>query len=318
MAAHHRGNPGMGFGGPRYPGTFLLALREAFTRLNWQPRRWLGAAVDCVDVEGREQMLALENLYRRVRPLERGTWTDALAEFLAQIPHEALVNPPASLGEVADRILVRLGPPFTPGDPDVDIWSRRIAGSQIVATLVIDYPSSMSYVTEQMIADSGQEGEYWLHRALENLRNQTPADCLTEVHSESGLLQSEVGDAYDSSRALLLEHLLPDRADDGCFVAVPGRDHLLVLPVRAQSLSFLPWLRSIAMRTHRNLPYPISAEIFWVRKDAWHHFAIELEGERAMVNPPQEFLEVLQRIAPDLPTEGPDEDTHGEPEAPLT
>src|SRR5260370_30737667 len=44
-------NPGTGFGGPRYPGTFLLALREAFARLNWQTRRWLGDAVECTRSE---------------------------------------------------------------------------------------------------------------------------------------------------------------------------------------------------------------------------------------------------------------------------
>src|SRR5262249_53979650 len=138
-----------------------------------------------------------------------------------------------------------------------------------------------------------------------NLRTGTPQGALTEAHAESGLLHSEVGDAYDSSRALILDHLLPESAADGCFVAVPGRDHLLVLPVRADSLSFLPWLRSIAIRTHKTLPYPISAEVFWVRAGQWLHFPIEVQGDKAMVNPPDEFIEVLNRIAPDLPEEGP-------------
>ena len=312
MQSQRRSNPGHGFGGPRYPGTFLLALREAFARANWQTRRWLGDAVECTDAAGREQMLALENLYRRVKPMNRSGWVDALAEFLTQIPDEALVNPPASLQEVAERVLVRLGPPFTNQDPALDVWSQRIAGSFIVATLVVDYPNSMSYVTRQMIADSGQDGEHWLARALQNLRERTPAGCLTEVHAESGLLQTEVGDAYDSSRALILDHVLSAPAPDGCFVALPGRDHLLVLPVCTQALTFLPWLRSIAIRTHRNLPYPISAEVFWVLHNQWHHFPIEVQGEKALVNPPEEFLEVLQRIAPNLPEEGPADPGEGE------
>src|ERR1700694_5943713 len=102
MPPRSRSNPGTGFGGQRYPGTFLLALREAFARVNWQTQRWLGDAVECTDTQGREQVLALENLYRRVRPVERGTWPDVLADFLAQIPDEALVNPPGSLAEVVD------------------------------------------------------------------------------------------------------------------------------------------------------------------------------------------------------------------------
>jgi hypothetical protein len=251
MPAPNRRNPGHGFGGPRYPGTFLLALREAFGRVNWQPRRWLGDAVECADGTGREQVLALENLYRRVRAVERTTWPEALAEFLAQLPDEALEDAPANLDDVAERILVRLGPPFSPKSSPVDVWSQTVADSLVVATLVVDYPNSMSYVTSAMIAESGKDGAYWYERALENLRKSTPAGCLVEVHAESGLLQCEVGDAYDSSRALILDDLLPAHADDGYFVAVPGRDHLLVLGVAAPTLAFLPWLRSVAIRTHR-------------------------------------------------------------------
>jgi hypothetical protein len=162
----------------------------------------------------------------------------------------------------------------------------------------------MAYVTSRLIAESGQPGEYWLERAVQNLRSQTRDGAFAEVHPESGLLQSEVGDAYDSSRALILDQLLPGHEGEGFFVAVPGRDHLLVLPVSGPALSFLPWLRSVATRTQRNLPYPISGEVFWVRRGAWYHFAIEVQGEKALVNPPPEFLEVLERIAPNLPEEG--------------
>src|SRR4051812_47808905 len=121
MASQLRSNPGHGFGGPRYPGTFLLALREAFGRINWQARRWLGDAVEGTGANGRGQRLALETLSRRVRPVERGTWPDVLVESLAQIPDEALVNPPTDLAEVSDRVLVRLGPPFATHSPPADV-----------------------------------------------------------------------------------------------------------------------------------------------------------------------------------------------------
>jgi hypothetical protein len=51
------------------------------------------------------------------------------------------------------------------------------------------------------------------------------------------------------------------------------------------------------------MPYPISAEVFWVRQGRWHPFVIELQGDKAMVSPPDAFVEVLRRIAPDLPEE---------------
>ena len=303
MALSKRTNPGHGFGGQRFPGTFLLALREAFDRLGWQTRRWLGDAVECTDAKGREQVLALENLYRRVRPVDRSTWPDALAEFLAQVPDEALVDPPEAMVAVAERVRIRLGRPLAPQDSELEIWSQRLTGTGLVATLVIDYPNSMSYVTTRMISESGQEGKYWVERATQNLRTITPPGCLTEAHAESGLLHCEIGDAYDASRALILDHLKPGHEENGFFVAIPGRDHLLVLPVSSGALAVLPWLHNVATCTHRNLPYPISPEVYWIRGGRWHHFPLELQGDKATVNPPPEFVEVLQRIAPDLPEE---------------
>src|SRR5437660_1221143 len=111
MSRRSRSHPGLGSPPPRYPGTFLLAFREAAASLKWQVRRWRGAVVECVDDRGREQVVGLENLYRRARREERSTWPELIAAFLGSVPTEQLDHPPASLAEVADRLLVRLGPP---------------------------------------------------------------------------------------------------------------------------------------------------------------------------------------------------------------
>lgn len=297
MPRWDRNNPDHGPRATRYPGSFLLAVAEALALLQWQPRRWLRSAVACVDVEGNEQLIGLENLYRRLRREERAGWAALLADLLGVAPRDGLTEPPTDLAEVADRLLVRLSPPFTQQGDESDIWSRRLAGKLIVATLVIDSPHSMSYVTEKLLADSGRSADDWFARALANLRAQTPADCLNAVHEESGLLQSEVGDAYDASRALLLDELLPGHERDGFFVALPGRDHLLVLPVSARGLAFAPWLRAIAAKTHRDLPYPICGELFWVRGGVWHPFPIDVQGPHVRLDPPPEFLDVLERLS---------------------
>jgi hypothetical protein len=298
MPSLSRRNPGFGQGGPRYPGTFLLALREAFERLGWKGKLWLGHAVECIDPQGREQVLGLENLFRRVRPQDRARWPELLAEYLTSVPSEALAELPGDLGDVAGRLMVRLGPPLTAPTPEAEIWSHSIVEHHLMATLVIDHANSMSYVSAQKVAESGHAGTYWLDTALRNLQQSTPATCLVEVQDESGLLQSEVGDAYDSSRALILDHLLPGHDAHGFFVALPGRDHLLILPVSAKTIAFLPWLRTVAAKTFRSLPYAISPELFWVRQGDWHHFPIDVKGEQVLVNPPQAFLDVLDEIAP--------------------
>src|SRR5437879_1995894 len=123
MGHRDRYNPGWGFGGPRYPGTFLLALRQALTALSWQSRRWLPAAVECVDAEGHEQLLGLETLFRRIRRTERDSWPGLLTELLGSVTREAL-SVPADLNEVADRLRIRLCPPFALQEQDSDVWCQ--------------------------------------------------------------------------------------------------------------------------------------------------------------------------------------------------
>ncbi len=166
----------------------------------------------------------------------------------------------------------------------------------------------MFYVTEELVRGSGQEGTAWFERALLNLRAQTPPECLAVVHEESGLRQCAVGDAYDAARALLLDATLPEAAADGFFVAVPGRDELLVLPVTRKALGFLPLLKMIAEKDHKKAPYAISDEIFWIQNGRWHVFGVELGGERVQVRPPQEFVPVFERLAPDAEEEPPEDD----------
>jgi hypothetical protein len=290
-----RSNPGHGSTPPRYPGSFLLAVREALAEAGWQARRWLGMAVECLDQDGREQVLGLENLYRRLRREDRGQWPQLVLEMLRSVPAET--GETLALAEAAERILVRVGPPLGPvGDPDKEVWFQPLAGKHLGVTLVIDYPNTMSYVTHGQIAASGQDGPAWLERGLANLRQRTPAGAARIAHEESGLWQCEVGDAYDSSRALILDALLPEHRENGWLIAVPGRDQLLVLPVVKRSLEYVAWLRMIAAKAHQTVPYPISAEVYWVHEGAWRLFSIDLHGEKVMVTPPPEFEEVLRRL----------------------
>jgi hypothetical protein len=113
------------------------------------------------------------------------------------------------------------------------------------------------------------------------------------------MLSCTVADAYDSSRALLLDTLLPSPCADGYFVALPGRDQLMVLPVGIEGLSAVHLLKVLADKTYRTTPYAITNEVFWVRQGAWLVFPIDVEGEKVTVQPPDEFVEVLKRLIPE-------------------
>jgi hypothetical protein len=299
MPSRHRSDPGLNSGRPKYPGTFLLAFREAVARLNWQISRWLGHAVACLDTEGQEHLVGLENLYRRARREDRAAWPELISTFLTSVDFKQFENPPEDLASVADRLMVRLGSPMSGRSEALPIWAQPLAGTGFGINLVVDYPQSMFYVTEKMVADSGRPGDEWVQRALANLAAQTPAECFQVVHEESGLRLCAVGDAYDSSRALLLDALLPETRADGFFVALPGRDELLVLPVTAAALNHVPLLQHLAEKNFKIAPYAISDQVFWIQEGVWHPFPIALHEDRIIVQPPPEFLAVLKRLAPE-------------------
>jgi hypothetical protein len=311
MPRSNRNNPGAGSGSPKYPGTFLLAFREAVAELGWQIRRWLGDAVECVDADGEEHIVGLENLFRRARREDRQSWPALISDFLSTVraAEKNLGDAPVELAQVADRLLVRLGPPFSGLRDESRVWSQTLPGTDLHVNLVIDQPETMTYVTEPMIADSGRPGSAWLEQALSNLRARTPDDCFEQVHEESGLLLCCVGDAYDSSRALLVESVRTGEHPAGFLVAVPSRDELLVLPVEAQALPHLHLLKVLADKNYHSAPYPISNEVYWIHRGSWRRFPIEMRQDKVVIQPPEDFVALLNQVIPENESDAADEST---------
>jgi hypothetical protein len=273
----------------------MLAFREAVAELKWEVRRWLGQMVECADENGQQQVVGLDNLYRRARQSPRESWPALIVEFLrAAGTADALENMPDELAPVADKLLLRLGQPMKIASEDAKVWSQPLPGTDLWINLVIDFPNRMFYVTEKLIEQSGGDGQVWLDKALTNLQARTPENCFQKVHDESGLLLCSVCDAYDSSRALLVGALLPAHEELGSLVALPSRDEFLVLPVSKEALPHVHLLKMLAEKNYQSAPYPISNEVYWVRGGAWQLFPIEFKGNEVNVIPPDEFIELLQ------------------------
>lgn len=295
MRGRGRSDPGLGFVPPRYPGSFLLAFREAIAVLQWELQRFHRDLAECRDAQGREHCIGLENIYRRARRTPRSEWPNLFADFLQTVVSaEVAENLPNDLSVAADQLMFRLGPPLKLGDGDVRVWRHPLGDTGLVVNLVIDYPNRMCYVSEQLVAASGQTGSNWLDRARANLLARTPADCFQLIHAESGLLACSVGDAYDSSRALLLEEFLPAAKAVGYLTIVPGRDELLVLPITAGALPHIHLLKMLAENNFKSAPYPISDEVYWVHAGQWHRFPITVRTGEVDVQPPAQFLEVVR------------------------
>ncbi len=308
MQPRSRSNPGHGSGPAKYPGTFLLAFREAMATLSWNGKRWLGTVVECVDAQGNERTVGLENLYRRCRRSERSTWPDLIAEFLRTVlAAEQNGDLPTDLGTVTEQLLLRVGKPLSSGPDEGRLWAQPLPDTGLVVNLVIDYPDRMVYATEGMITASGRPGEEWLEHALDNLRERSPEDCFQVIHEDSGMMMCNVADAYDSSRALLLEDLLPDEYPNGCLIALPSRDQLLALPVDRPSLAFAHLMKVLAERNYKTAPYAITDDVYWVREGVWRLFPMDVQGDKVTLQPPEEFIEILNTLMPDDEAESHDE-----------
>lgn len=292
----------------KFPGSFLLALREAAAALGWQVARWDGRMAVCADATGKEHAVGLDNLYRRARHAPRESWLELITGFLRTI---AVANDPGQipddLATVAGRLLPRLGPPHAGTKAVSDVWSQPLDDTDLALNLVIDFPSWVCFVPVRLMESSGRSAAEWVEQAKANLLARSDADCLPVIHEETGLRMSKAGDSYDSSRALLLDELLPGRAD-GFFVTVPGRDQLVVREVDRDAIAQVVLMRGFALRSYQSTPYALSPEVYWVRGGVWRRFPIALQRDQVMVEPPPEFVEVLHRLAPE--TRGEEED-HG-------
>jgi hypothetical protein len=302
MPTSGRSDPGSGSGKSRYPGTFLLAFREAAAKLGWKIESWQGDAIVCQDGTGEPLVVGLENLYRRVRREQRSEWPAQIADFLRKVHVGGqMTDQNRDLIEVAEQLLLRLAPPFPALPETARVWNQPLDETGLVISLVIDHAETMSYVTEEMIEKSGQPGDHWLELALANLRQRTPQDCLELIHQESGIRLCALGDAYDSARALIVEPYLMV-APNGFFVGVPNRDELLVLPTTAEAMAGVHLLKLLALQNHQKAPYPVSSEVLWSYRGKWHRFPMDLKGNQLNIRPPAEFVEVLNELKP------PDED----------
>jgi hypothetical protein len=311
MEPQSRSDPGFGSGPPKYPGTFLLAFREAAASVNLQIRRYLGHSVACIDAEGREQTVGLENLYRRARQVERAEWPELIASFLKSVDLDKIQSQlGAELSSIADQVLVRLGKGVA---SEMGAWEHPVAGTDLAVNLVVDYPNRMVYVTKEQVEKSGTPGEQWFKKAVANLLERTPEECLEVIDEESGILLGNVGDAYDASRALLLEEFLPQARQDGYFVGLPSRDQLFVLPVVKQAVVFLYLMKGIVDKEFKTAPYPISSELYWVRSGSWHVFPVEVDlvNKRLSLSPPEDLVPILDRFLAE--EENADEDDGHEP-----
>jgi hypothetical protein len=279
------------------PRAFRELVEREMTALGYVPGEWDGRQLKYRTADGKEQELGTGNLLKRVKLNDPDDAPGIVREFVTNI--SAVAAPewklPETLEECPDRILPRIGQPFTAGGPVP--WSLPMPGTdELVVNLVIDFPTTMAYVTPDLLAKSATPPEVWLDRAITNLKALTKPEWLTPHQPEDGIVACHTNDSYDAARALLLcERTGNDPA--GWLVAVPARDWLFARKVDMSGVAHFHHLKTLANKAKREQPYPISDTVFWLRPgQPWQEFKIEFEGKKVTIHPSAEFVEVLNGL----------------------
>ncbi|WP_439623748.1 hypothetical protein [Gemmata sp.] len=279
------------------PSGFRAAVTHALADLNYTVASWEPDGVNVVPPTGKgdEQYIGLSNLYRRARAVEKAEWPAMIREFLGHLTG-VLAGPkiPDDLTAVADRLRPRLGRPFS-RQGKTHPWGVPLPGTGLEINLVIDFPHTMAYVTDDMLKKTGRAGDDLLDGALGNLRANTPDDFLEPVSDEIDIRIGHTGDGYDAARALLVEDLMPE-SPAGFWVAVPSRDELAVWPVSVAALEKIHVIKMFARDNFANHAYPVSEDVFWVWRGAWYPFGIKISDTELTVSPPDEFMVALESL----------------------
>jgi hypothetical protein len=281
------------------PGGFRAAVTSALTGMGYAVVGWEPDGVNVIapDKDG-EQYIGLSNLHRRARAAEKAEWPHMIREFLGHVTGAITdTQIPDDLTTIASQLRPRLGKPLT-REGKAYPWGISLPGTSLEINLVIDFPHTMAYVTDEMLAKTGKAGEDLLNLALANLRAHTPPDFFDKVSEELDIYVGHTGDGYDSARALLIDDLLPD-SPAGFWVVIPSREELAVWPVSFPALGKIHVIKMFAEDNFREHAYPVTDEVFWVWQGMWYPFGITIDEKNVTVSPPDEFMIALKELEGD-------------------
>lgn len=251
---------------PREPEAF--AEQVAFMLRRLQPEH-------AVEITGPRELLVdgrrldLENLYRLVNH-DPDHGREIVEHYLDQLfTGEGIGLTNVAFDFARPRIMPRIQPEtiFEHLNREQVAHVPFVNGTAIV--FVIDLPQmTVSVTTEQMVRWGVNADELELI-ARANLDAYAPELELQVVESREGgraaILAEQ--DGYDAARLLLssLFHKLAPRLGGDFYVATPARDMFVALT--PGPTPFVDRLKGRVAQDYRRLPYPITADLFYVTRD---------------------------------------------------
>lgn len=147
------------------------------------------------------------------------------------------------------------------------LWSVPVAPG-LAQYMVIDAPGSVSYVTGDVIAESGVEAPVLQARAAENLRGQMAQMQMEEILAQPWIAGVVLDGFYECSLMTLPEVWVDLAAKHGRIGATcPSRGQLIVFD--ADAADAVAILRGFIGENAAAFPYPVSPALYAWTGDGW-------------------------------------------------
>jgi hypothetical protein len=266
----------------------------------------MGEGQVSVERHGQSNDYGLTNLAQVCHQVGRGRWSEAIGQhfdnLFAATDADAELRERARDFEAVRTILkVRLYPGASLGGMEPSPPASWELAPGLTAAFVYDLPTTVTTANADQVAGWRRDHQELLAVALDNLRTD-PVET-----QAMGAVTAAVGDHFfAASHALLLGERLPAEAGGQAVFAVPHRHALLYAPmVDLGVVQAINQLIVSAVSMFQEGPGSISPGLYWWREGSVSLLPAQFDGRNVQFAPPDEFVQVLNRLSAVPNTENP-------------
>lgn len=244
--------------------------------------------------EGRVESFGLQNLAQILALETPAKWPQIVADHFDTML--TVDNPPQDPTEILTSLRVRLWHPDYVKELSEAV--HKVLAPGLVLALVIDLPKKVMSVKRDDLTVWGLTEDLAWSAGRENSKHEG-FELVPQARPDGTELFFLIGDSlYVTSHALWLNERVTIDLENGALIGVPTRHLLVVLPVRnVRVVQAVPGLWAATKTTFDEGRGSISPDLYWWRHGTFTLFPIDASSQPIKVQPPDGFVEVLNRLA---------------------
>jgi hypothetical protein len=256
-----------------------------------------------IERDGEWSSFGLTNLAQLCHQLGRNDWQEAIAShfdnlFAAADAEAELEQVGRDFERIRHMLKVRLYPTATLGGIEPGPPTSWELAPGLIAAFVYDLPTSVRTANVEHVRAWGKSQDELLSVAVENVRGDA-VESQRLGEGDSAPVACFANHFFAASHAFLLGDHIPPGANGNAVFAVPHRHALLYAPlVDLGVVQSINDLIVTAVSMFNEGPGSISPDLY-----RWHDGSVTLlpssfDGKKIQFAPPDDFVQVLNRLAP--------------------